>query len=145
MKSNQLAMNTKSFITGTVTGAVGFFLVGFLFYGFILVDFFEANAGSATGVMKDQPNMALLFLGELAWGALFTYIYLQWANIRTFATGAKAGAILGFLLGLGFNLISVGTANVMNLTGALVDSVVQLVMGAVAGGLIGLVLGKVSD
>ena len=138
-------MNTKSFLFGTISGAVAFFLVGYLFYGFILVDFFEANQGSATGVMKEQPDMVLLFLGEIAWGAMFTYIFLQWANIRTFATGAKAGAILGFLIGLGFNLISVGTANVMNLTGALVDSVVQLVMGAVAGGLIGLVLGKVSD
>lgn len=138
-------MNAKSFIIGTITGAIAFFLVGYLLYGIVLVDFFQANAGSATGVMKETPDMILLFLGEIAWGALFTYIFLQWANIRTLASGAKAGAILGFLMGLGFNLISVGTANLINLTGAIGDSVVQLVMGAVAGGLIGLVLGKVSD
>jgi hypothetical protein len=138
-------MNAKSFIIGTITGAIAFFLVGYLLYGIVLVDFFQANAGSATGVMKETPDMILLFLGEIAWGALFTYIFLQWANIRTLASGAKAGAILGFLMGLGFNLISVGTANLINLTGAIGDSVVQLVMGAVAGGLIGLALGKVSD
>lgn len=138
-------MNTKSFLFGTIAGAVGFFLSGYLLYGILLSGFFEANAGSATGVMKDSPDWAFLFAGEIAWGALYTYIFLQWANIKTLSTGVKAGAIIGLLGGLGNNLIWYATSNLSTMTGSLVDALVSMVMGAIAGGVIGFVLGKVSE
>ena len=73
-------MNIKSFVLGSVAGAISFLILGFLFYGLILMDFFEQHAGSATGVLKDPPNFIGLFLGELAFGALYTYIFLQGSN-----------------------------------------------------------------
>ena len=134
-------MNSKNLILGTIAGAFTFFIVGFLIYGLLLTNFFTENMGSATGVMKDPPNFLILILGELASGFLFTYIFSHWAGIKTFATGAKAGALIGFLMGLSFNLINLATANIHTLNTAIVDSLVQLVMGALAGGVIGWVLG----
>ena len=43
-------MNTKSFLIATIVGGVSFFILSSLFYGMLMVDFFAANAGSATGV-----------------------------------------------------------------------------------------------
>ena len=45
----------KKMIMGTVAGAVAFFLLGFLLYAVILGGFYEANLGSATGVMRELP------------------------------------------------------------------------------------------
>lgn len=135
-------MNLKSFTIGTLVGGIAFFLLGFIFYGTILVDFFQQNSGSATGITKEEPSFLSLFLGEIAFGALYTYIFLQWANIRTFASGAKGGAVIGLLLGLGYNLINFGVNNIMTFTGHLTDTAVSLFSGAIAGGVIGWVLGK---
>ena len=136
-------MNTKSFLSGTVAGAITFFILGFIFYGNLCTGFFESNLGSATGVIQDPPDFLYLILGELAFGALFTYIYLQWANIKTFVTGAKGGAMIALLMGLGYNLIGYATSNVFNLTGHLTDVVINVISGAIAGGVIAWVLGKV--
>ena len=135
-------MNTKSFLIATVAGGIAFFLVGFLFYGVLMVDFFRDNAGSASGVMKEPANMPLLFLGELIFGALYAYIFTRWANISTFAGGAKAGSVIGFLTGLGYNLINFSTANIHNLTASLTDAVLSGISGAIVGGIIGWVIGR---
>ena len=59
-------------------------------------------------------------------------------------TGAKAGVIIGLLLGLGFDLINYATSNLFNLTGTLTDVLVACISGAITGGIIGWVIGKTS-
>ncbi len=41
-------MNTNKILLAGLIGGVVAFVLGFLFYGVLLTDFFEANAGSAT-------------------------------------------------------------------------------------------------
>lgn len=135
-------MNAKQFAIGTLVGAVVLFLLGFVVYAVLLESFYTANAGSAAGVSKENMNMPLLFVGNLAMGALLTYIYLQWAGISTFGAGFKAGLIIGLLATLSWNLIMYSTTNIMNLTGTLVDVVVYALMIGITGGVIGLVIGQ---
>ena len=118
-------------------------VISFIFYGALMADFFAQNSGSASGVMKQEPNFISLFLGELAFGALYTYIFLQWAQIKTFATGARAGLVIGLLIGLGYALIGFGVNNIYNLNAHIADVAISLISGAITGGLIGWVLGKV--
>lgn len=138
-------MNIKKFALGTLAGAVVNFLLGWLIYGMLTVKFFAANIGSAGNIMKAEPDLVFVFLGNLFTAALFAYIYLKWANIKTFAAGASAGAILGLLIGGGIDLLMYGTSNVYNLTATLADIVLYVVMGAVSGGVIGMVLGMGKD
>lgn len=136
-------MDTKKFLFGTLAGGVTFFFLGYLVYGLALMSFFSAHAGSATGVAKSMEEMGwgALILGNFAYGALLTYIFLKWANISTFASGASGGAVIGLLMGLSYDMTSFGTTNIMDLTAALTDVVVSSVMTAIVGGIIGLVLG----
>ncbi len=135
-------MDAKKLAYGTLVGGAAIFLLGFLFYGILLMKFFTAQEGSATGVSKEPMEFWALALGNLALGALLTYIFERWAGITTFAGGLKGGLVVGFLMSLSFDLTMYGTSNIMTLTGALVDVVVYTVMIAVAGGLIGWLLGK---
>lgn len=134
-------MDAKKFAIGTLVGGIAFFLLGWLMYGMLFMNYFQANAGSATGVNKEAMDMWALFLGNLAMAALFTLIFLRWAGVSTFVGGLKAGAVIGLLIALGYDLTMFGTTNIMTLGGVMMDVVVYTVMSAIAGGLIGLVLG----
>ncbi len=134
-------MDMKKFISGSIAGGVAFFILGYLIYGMAFAGFFEVNVGTAMGVSKETPDFLWLGLGNLAWGVTYTYIFLKWARISTFAGGMKAGAILTFLLALSFDLTLFGTTNIANLTATLVDPFLAAVMGALGSGVIGAVLG----
>ena len=135
-------MDNKKFLSGTLVGGVVNFLLGFVFYVVLFQGFFEANAGSATGVAKAEMAWWPLILGNLALAALITYIFLNWANISSFAGGLKAGAIIGFLMALGYDMIMFDTTNIMTLTGSLVDVAISTIMWAITGGVIGAILGS---
>ena len=49
-------MNNKILVAGLV-GAATAFLLGFLTWGLALSGFMESNAGTATGVMKEQSEI----------------------------------------------------------------------------------------
>ena len=137
-------MSASKRITATLAGFVVFFILGFLFYGVLLVDFFNANGGSASGVMRADTEMVwwALVLGNLFQAYLLVYVFGNWAQISSFGGGFKAGAVIGLIFGYGFDLTMYGTSNIMNLTGTLVDPLVLGVMMGATGGVIGMILGK---
>jgi len=137
-------MDAKKRILATLAGFVVFFILGWLFYGMLLMDFFMTNAGSATGVYRGDTEMVwwALALGNLLQAYLLVYIFGKWANIATFGDGLKTGATIGLILGYGIDLTIYGTSNLSNLTATLVDPLVLAVMMGVTGGVIGVVLGK---
>ncbi len=137
-------MDSKTRIIATLAGFVTVFLLGWLFYGVLLVDFYAANAGSAVGVMRADTEMIwwALIAGNVLQAYLLVYIFSKWTTISTFGGGLQAGLILGLIMGLAFNLSMYGTTHMMNLTGTLADCVVAAVMTGLTGGVIGMVLGR---
>lgn len=135
--------NNKILIAGLI-GGVAAFLLGWLVYGMALHGFFEQNAGTATGVNRSPEDMVwwAMIVAHLAFGYLFALIFGRWANISTFATGAKAGAVIGLLMGLAYGLIWYGTSNVMNLTGTFVDILAGAFNSAIIGGVVAWWLGR---
>jgi uncharacterized membrane protein len=125
-------MTTQRFVIGTVVGGLVLFFVGYLIFGILTVDFFEANRGSATGVPKDPINFVALAVGQLAWGSLLTLI-LNWRSSSSIGQGASIGAIVGVLVFAGIDLTLYATSNVQNMTAALADVVLTTVLFAVAG------------
>jgi len=144
LNPNPKFMDAKKRITATLAGVVVYFMLGFIFYGMLLSDFMGANTGSATGVMRTDEDMQwwALIVGNLMQAYLLVYIFGNWANISTFVGGLKAGAMIGFIMSLGFGLNMYGTTNISNLTATLVDPIVMTVMMGSTGGVIGWVLGK---
>lgn len=137
-------MDAKKRIMATLAGFVVYFMLGYLLYGVLLMDFYSANAGTATGVMRADDDMQwwALIAGNVVQAYLLVYIFGNWANITTFGGGLKAGAIIGFIMALGFGLNMFGTTNISNLTSTLVDSIVMAVMMGFTGGVVGWVLGR---
>ena len=134
-------MDAKRFILATLAGAITLFLLGWLFYGFLLMDFYEKAAGSSAAVYREVPIFWAIFLGEVAMAALLTKIF-GWSAIKGFMGGLKGGATIGVLLALGINLIFYGTTTLGTLTSWLFDVIVALIRYGIAGGVIGWVVGR---
>ncbi|QNL22661.1 hypothetical protein HZR84_12140 [Hyphobacterium sp. CCMP332] len=137
-------MTIKSRILATLVGFVVLFLLGWLFYGALLMDFYVSNSGSATGLNRAEDEMVwwALILGNVFQAYLLVYIFGTWAQIKTFMGGLQGGAIIGLILGFGLNLSWYGTSNAMNLTATLVDPFVTAIMLGITGGAIGWMLGR---
>jgi uncharacterized membrane protein len=135
-------MGGNRIVLATLVGAVVAFLVGGLIWGAAFVGFFEANAGTAMGAMKETPGFVAIALGQIPASLLLTLIIQRWGSSTSIAGGAKVGALFGFLVALSYDLTMYGSTNLMNLTATLVDPVLSMVHGAVVGAAIGMVLGR---
>jgi hypothetical protein len=136
-------MTAQKRILASIIGALVLFILGWVMYGMLFAGFFENNAGTASGVMKSNEEMSMLwlFVGNLFQAYLLVYIFGKWANISTFMGGLTNGIILALIMAYGYNMIGYATSNVSNLTAALVDPLIMAVMYGLAGGAIGWVLG----
>jgi hypothetical protein len=134
-------MNMKKFLLGTLAGGIAFFFVGYLFYGMALAGFYTEHMASPAAMRMEAIVWWALIVGNLASGALVTYIFLKWAHIASFGGGASGGAIIGFFLALSLNMIQFATAGTLDLTASLVDVLVRTLLYAIAGAVVGAVLG----
>jgi hypothetical protein len=133
-------MDMKKLALGTLVGGVVYFLLGGLIYEFLLAGFLEANAGAATGVMRETPLWGPLVFSQFTLGALVTFVLLL-AKVDTLAGGLKTGAAFGLLLGLSISFDMYSVTNWLNLTAASVDPLAWMVRISLGAGAIGSVLG----
>ena len=134
-------MDLKRFLTGTVVGGVVLFVLGWLFWMVLFAGFFEGVAGSVTGAVKEPPVMWAFILGTLILAALYTLV-IRWRGDSTVMDGLKTGALVGFLLWFGVDIILFSVWNITTLTSAIADSILELVRTGIAGAAIVAVAGK---
>lgn len=135
-------MNTNKFLVGGIIGGIASFLLGWLVWGMLLMNFMQQNMGTATGVMKAENEMVwwALIVGNLFWGFVISYV-LNKAGASSAGAGATIGAVLGLLIAGGFDFTMLGTANIMTLNGVLVDIAANIVVSGIVGGIVGWYLG----
>lgn len=138
-------MEAKRFVIGTLAGGVIVLAAGYLIFTLAFGNFYAyaMNSGSATGVQRDPPLMWAVALGALSYSALVTLAVGSRGRDVSTGAGVRIGAIVGFLLWFTADFMFYGISNVGNLTSTLVDPVLGLVPGALAGGVIAAVLAKV--
>jgi hypothetical protein len=126
-------MKMKNFIIAGVVGGLVNFLLGWLFYGMLFKDFFP----------QDDSNMRMvfIFLGCLIYGLFIAYIFTKWAGISHAATGAKAGAIIGFFFAVSVNLFMMSSSE-PDIQRLVMDTAISIVMSAIVGAVIAVVNGK---
>ena len=144
-------MNARVLLAA-LAGAIVYFLLGWLFYGMILPDFYKAHSlvqyyytqDSVSGGIKLEkfpPNFVGIFVSGFSYTLALSIIFGNWANIKTLKNGALAGTAIALLFFLSVNL---GLWSSMNLIGkqvVIVDTLVNAGMGTIIGGVIAWVLG----
>ena len=133
-------MALKKLTMATLAGGIAAMVVGYLFYGMLMVDFYTTNVGSATGVYKEVPIWWSLILGQVLFAGFLTMI-MVWRGDSSAGAGVKTGALVGLVLGLSLNFTYYGTSNIANLTATLVDPIIVVIQTGITGAVIGAVLG----
>jgi hypothetical protein len=139
-------MDAKRFVIGTLVGGITVLATGYPIFAMPPFRNFYAyamNSGSATGVAREAPLIWAVALGALSYSALVTLALGSRASSLTVGAGMKIGAVVGFLLWFTAAFMFYGISNVGNLTSTVLDPLIELVPGAIAGGVVALVLGKV--
>jgi len=116
-------------------------LVGFLLYGIVFAGLFREGALTIPGVMKQQPEVLWILAGQIGFSILVTLI-VSWRDATSFVKGASTGAILGFLMAIGYDFAQYGTSNLWTLKATLFDPIITAVLVGSAGGVVGYVLGR---
>ncbi len=127
-------MNIRTFYA-TLAGFIIYFLLSWLVYGVLLLDFYEANSMQYEGLMKEMPDMLLMVVGGIVWAFFIVYIFQVIGNVRTAGKGFTAGLILTFLILLSYDLYFMASMNLFNWMLMIVD----VVFGSIVGGIVGAV------
>ena len=137
-------MTARDLATGTFVGAVTLSVTGYVMFWAVLGDFYAyaLGAGSATGVPRESPLIWAVALGALSYGALLTLAIGNCVRSSTVGAGLKVGAVTGFLVWCAADFFLYGISNVLDLTSALIDPLLEVVPSAVSGAAIAVVLGK---
>lgn len=133
-------MNTRVLLAA-LAGGVAAFLLGWLIYGFLVMDLMRSVNPQVAGYEKAEPELWALALSNIVWALLYALVFSRWAQISTFISGAVGGAWMAVLIALSIDLYFIAATNIMSFNGLLVDVVVNAVMGAAVGGVVGWVLG----
>lgn len=131
----------KNFLTATIVGAVVLFVTGYLIFELALGGFYEANQGSATGVMRDSPQWMWFIISLVAWAAVLA-LALGWSGAEDPASGFRVAAVVGLLVALSFDFAQFAWTNLITLTLAVVDPIVGAGHAGIAGAVMGMMMGR---
>ena len=131
----------SKFIPAALVGMVAIAVFGFLLYGVLFASLFQANMGSATGVMKNPPEFLWIGLAHIPFGVLLTLV-IWWRGATIARGGAATGATLGFLMAASYDLSQYGTTNLWALRPTLIDPLISMVLVGAAGAVVGMMLGR---
>ncbi len=136
-------MNTKTIIAALV-GAVASFLLGWVIWGMLLMDYFTANTIQYPGLMLPETETKLwaIFISNLSGSFMFAWLFSR-MNVKTLAAGAQTGAIINIFIAISIDMMFYSMMNwYANTTIIVVDILVNAFFGAVIGGVIALMLGR---
>jgi hypothetical protein len=133
----------KKIILSTLGGAVVLFLAGGLIFGVLLMDMMTGMMETCKVCMNETMSMPWIVVANII-QALLLAIVLDKFGISTVKNGAIAGAWITLLIGVMFDSWMFAQFNFMTPNMMVIDVIANTVMGALAGAVIGLILGKVN-
>ncbi len=137
-------MFSKSNLLATLVGTIVMFFLGYLIWGIATVDFFEEH--SIINTMKEVPDMGMIALSNLIAVFALSTLYGKWARgHHSLSQGFQFGVWIGVFTGLGLGLLNYGTTELMDLTGYMVEAVLEIVFYGILGAIIAFVYQKTAS
>jgi fluoride ion exporter CrcB/FEX len=134
-------MNTNKILSGGIAGGLAYFLLGWVIYGMALAGFMASHTNQCAIRPMEEMLWWAMILSNLIGGILLAMI-ISWAGSSSPGGGAKTGAIVGLLMGLCVDLSFYSMSTMYNDVSAVaVDILAYTVMSAIAGAVIGWVMG----
>lgn len=131
-------MNVQKVIIGGIIGGIVLFLLGWIIYGMLLMDFMMQHSRTKTGVFRSETEMVwwALIGGNLIMGLFYSYV-LNRAGEKTLAGGAITGGTVALLMTLAYDLMLYAQLDLWGKTAMAADFAASVVIGAIVGAVIG--------
>ena len=138
-------MDFKKLLIGSIVGGILIFLLDWLIFGNLLMNFMKDNPGTALNVNRGKDDMQFMYLavGSLSGGALLAYIFEK-ASVNSLGSGLVTGGVVCFFMNLSIDATMYGWSNVMSKKGMTADILGGVLIGAVVGAVIGLINSKLT-
>ncbi len=134
-------MNGKTLLA-ILLGAITHFILGFLIYGLLLMDFMMANTVQYEGLMVEgSAAIGGYALNSIFYAMLLTYIFLR-AGIRTGRNGLIMAAVVTLLFGAAIDSMFYFGMNLYSGIAVLVDLIAFTVMGSITGFVVAYILNR---
>ena len=131
-------MFSKSNLLATLAATITMFLLGWLIWGFATEDFFAAH--TINDLMKDEPDIVLIFISNLIGAFVLSSIYRKWSRgHHSVGEGGEFGVAIGAFTGISMGLMWYATSEWMDFTGYLAEAVIEIIYYGVVGIVIALV------
>lgn len=128
-------MSSKSLIGGVLAGVLAFFL-GWLIFGYLLMDYYTSGMTQYTGLMKTEPVLWAIAVANIAYGILLGYIF-HLGSVNTASRGFVTGMVIAFLYTLIMDLFFYAQYNLYSTSLIIVDILVNAVFGGIIGAFLG--------
>jgi len=136
-------MKTKKILLGGIAGGITFFLLGWIVYGMLLMDYTSANTNQSINKPMEEMTMWAMVLSNLAFGFLIAAGIVS-SNQTGIMAGLKIGGTIGLLVSLSIDFgFYAMTTMFPTLAPLAVDVLVYTVLGAVTGLVVAWVAGMV--
>jgi hypothetical protein len=133
-------MNTKT-IVGGVLAAIVSFLLGWLVFGILLMDYYATNMKTYEGLMKANPAIWAIAVANLCFGMMLAFIF-QLGGILTASRGFVTAMIISLLVSMSFNLSMHAQFDLYSGSLLVTDVLVNMVFGGIVGAFLGWWLGR---
>ncbi|HRH01262.1 MAG TPA: hypothetical protein PLI68_13820 [Bacteroidia bacterium] len=135
-------MNTKKILLGSFAGAVTYFLLGWLIYGMLLMDYMNSTCPNFPGLNRNESEMLLwvMFISNLLSAFLMAYIF-DLAKISGWMNGMKQGAIIGFIISAAFDTGMYAMTFMLTKNWLMIDVLASTIMAAIVGAVVAAVMG----
>ena len=134
---------TRQHITAALIGSITAFLLGWLIWGVLTMDYYQSNIRTEySALANSEPDLLLIYCSQLLWSALSVFV-IQRGKTQNFISGFRTGAIVYFLIEAGFNAMQQASMELYSgFTFVVVNILLNTIFGGLVGGVIGLWLGR---
>lgn len=131
-------MKSNKFLLGGIVGGAAYFLIGWLVWGMLLMNFMKEHTKDVPGVMRDEKDMIwwAMIVSNLAMGFLLSYI-LSKSSASSAGSGAAGGFVFGLLVSIAVDTMLYAQMDLWDTTAMLVDIVAMTVVSTIVGAIIG--------
>jgi hypothetical protein len=123
-------------LRGTLFGGITYFLLGWLIWGILLMDFMSANMNTCANRPMAEMIWWAMILSNLSAGLLLT-LFLNWSKAAGITAGIKLGAIFGLLYAC---MVDFSFWSMTTIYSSLTVLIVDVLISAVVFGLVGMVI-----
>ncbi len=123
-------------LRGTIFGGIFYFLLGWLVYGILLMDYFSANTNQCANNPAGEMVWWAIIASNLA-AALFLTLILNWSKAKSVVDGLITGAIFGALFS---TTVDLSFWSMTTMYSSLVTVVTDVLVSAAVFALVGMVI-----